>query len=143
MHLVECMSIGTFQYKECITMKKWLLLNLGFVLVFVLVACGDKHESSETDEENVKTTENTAADNASPSKEDEVDEDENPQIVKFLTSNQQEAVLIRLTQAMDLVTKKVELLLLFTLKQTMEKASHLEILAIALCVALLNNGPCM
>jgi len=53
-------------------MKKWLLLIPGFVLVFVLVACGDKNESSETDEENDKTTENTEADNASPSKEMEV-----------------------------------------------------------------------
>jgi len=72
MQLVVRISIGTFQWIGSITMKKWLLLIPGFVLVFVLVACGDKNESSETDEENDKTTENTEADNASPSKEMEV-----------------------------------------------------------------------
>lgn len=63
-------------------MKKWLLLIPGFVLVFVLVACGDKNESSETDEVNDETTEKTDADNASPSKIDEMDEDEDLLIVK-------------------------------------------------------------
>lgn len=63
-------------------MKKWLMLIPGFVLVFALVACGDKKESSETDEVDDKTTEKTDADNASPSKVDEMDEDEDQLIVK-------------------------------------------------------------
>lgn len=63
-------------------MKKWLMLIPGFVLVFALVACGDKNESSETDEVDDKTTEKTDADNASPSKVDEMDEDEDQLIVK-------------------------------------------------------------
>ncbi|MCZ2259750.1 superoxide dismutase family protein [Sporosarcina sp. G11-34] len=63
-------------------MKKWLLLIPGFVLVFVLVACGDKNESSETDGVNDKTTEKTDGDNTSPSKEDEMVEDEDLLIVK-------------------------------------------------------------
>jgi len=63
-------------------MKKWLMLIPGFVLVFALVACGDKNESSETDEVDDKTTEKTDVDNASPSKVDEMDEDEDQLIVK-------------------------------------------------------------
>ena len=63
-------------------MKKWLLLIPGFVLVFVLVACGDNNETSETDGVNSNTTEKTDADNASPSKVDGLGEDKDLLIVK-------------------------------------------------------------
>lgn len=66
-------------------MKKWLLLLPGFMLVFGLTACGDKNESSETDgvtdKTTEKTTEKTDTDNASPSKEDDMGEDEDLLIV--------------------------------------------------------------
>lgn len=58
-------------------MKKCLLLIPGLVLAFALAACGDKNDSSETDEVEDKTSEKTDTDNASPSEVDGMGDDEN------------------------------------------------------------------